>query len=125
MQRLVTQFPLLTKLIKLNELSWFNPKITSLQEALPFVGLDDKDIKDASDRLQRFAPYLKKAFPETAATNGIIESEVIEIFKMKTKLIQQYKVAITGKLLLKKDSHLPISGSIKARGGIYEVLIII
>jgi len=120
--QLTAQFPLLDTLIKLEETRWFNPNITSLVEALPHVGLDKANIQDASDRLSRFAPYLAKAFPETAASNGIIESEVVDIEKMKQPLEQEYQTEITGRLLLKKDSHLPISGSIKARGGIYEVL---
>ncbi|WP_298942134.1 D-serine ammonia-lyase [uncultured Psychromonas sp.] len=120
--KLINEFPLLKKLIKLQEISWFNPNITSLKDGLPYVGLDDHDIKAASDRLKRFAPYLAKVFPETAATNGIIESDVVSIPKMKAKLEQEYDTIIQGQLMLKKDSHLPISGSIKARGGIYEVL---
>ncbi|HGI9618270.1 TPA: D-serine ammonia-lyase, partial [Vibrio cholerae] len=81
-----------------------------------------EDIQDASQRLKRFAPYLAKAFPETAKTNGIIESEVVPISEMQSVLEREYDTPIQGRLLLKKDSHLPISGSIKARGGIYEVL---
>lgn len=121
-QKLKTDFPLVNKLIALEEISWFNPKITSLEEALPYVGLGAKNIEDASQRLSRFAPYLVDAFPETAAMKGIIESEVFEIEKMKASLEQQFSTPILGRLMLKKDSHLPISGSIKARGGIYEVL---
>ncbi len=121
-EQLVVDFPLVNKLIALEEISWFNPNITTLSEGLPYVGLDHSDIKDASDRLMRFAPYLAKAFPETAINNGIIESDVVQIPAMKLQLEKQYNVEIKGNLLLKKDSHLPISGSIKARGGIYEVL---
>lgn len=121
-EQLITIFPLVAKLIKLEELSWFNPNITSLEIALPYVGLTAQDVADASARLQRFAPYLSLAFPETAATNGIIESEIEAIPAMKLALESRYGQKIAGQLLLKKDSHLPISGSIKARGGIYEVL---
>lgn len=119
---LATEFPLVKRLIDLEEVVWFNPNITTLKEGLPYVGLDAANIKDASERLKRFAPYLMKAFPETAASNGIIESNVVEIDKMKSCLEAQYGTQILGRLMLKKDSHLPISGSIKARGGIYEVL---
>ena len=101
---------------------WFNTNITTLAQGLSYVGLDKSDISGASDRLTRFAPYLAKAFPETAAKNGMIESDLVDISAMKSQLEQQYNVEIKGRLLLKKDSHLPISGSIKARGGIYEVL---
>lgn len=121
-EQLVADFPLVNKLIALEEISWFNPNITTLSEGLPYVGLDHSDIKGASDRLMRFAPYLAKAFPETAINNGIIESDVVQISAMKSQLEKQYNVEIKGNLLLKKDSHLPISGSVKARGGIYEVL---
>ncbi|ENG2552387.1 TPA: D-serine ammonia-lyase [Citrobacter farmeri] len=121
-QKLIAQYPLVEDLVALRETTWFNPGTTSLAEGLPYVGLKEEDVKGAHARLARFAPYLAKAFPETAATGGIIESEVVAIPSMQQRLEKQYGQKISGELLLKKDSHLPISGSIKARGGIYEVL---
>ncbi|EGR1064584.1 TPA: D-serine ammonia-lyase [Vibrio cholerae] len=121
-EQLTEQYPLVKELIELKEVSWFNPSITRLEEGLSYVGLGSEDIQDASQRLKRFAPYLAKAFPETAKTNGIIESEVVPISEIQSVLEREYDTPIQGRLLLKKDSHLPISGSIKARGGIYEVL---
>lgn len=120
--KLTSNFPLVRDLVDLKEVVWFNPKVTTTDQGLPYVGLTQDDVIDAQARLQRFAPYLAKAFPETAVTQGIIESEVVDIPKMKVVLEKRYNTSISGQLRLKKDSHLPISGSIKARGGIYEVL---
>ncbi|ERT12905.1 D-serine ammonia-lyase [Photorhabdus temperata] len=121
-QQLLNEYPLVKNLMELEEIFWFNPCNTTFKEGLPFVGLDADDVGNAEARLNRFAPYLCKAFPETEATHGIIESEIVAIPAMQKTLEQHYGVDIAGKVLLKKDSHLPISGSIKARGGIYEVL---
>ncbi|MFX5736430.1 D-serine ammonia-lyase, partial [Acinetobacter baumannii] len=104
------------------ETFWFNPNRYPLKEALMKVGLTEQDVKDAEARLERFAPYLAKVFPETQALHGKIESELVEIADMQQALSVEKQQKLTGKLWLKKDSHLPISGSIKARGGIYEVL---
>ena len=119
---LAARFPLVNDLIALKETTWLNPRTASLAEGLPYVGLTQADVDDAHARLARFAPYLAKAFPETAASGGIIESELVAIPAMKRRLEQEFDREIPGTLLLKKDSHLPIAGSIKARGGIYEVL---
>ncbi|MEH8244958.1 D-serine ammonia-lyase [Aeromonas veronii] len=121
-QQLTNQFPLVQSLIDLEQVTWFNPNATTLAVGLPYVGLDNHNVADASARLARFAPYMCEAFPETRASNGILESEIAAIPAMQRTLNERYGVELTGKLLLKKDSHLPISGSIKARGGIYEVL---
>ncbi|WP_429077529.1 D-serine ammonia-lyase [Aeromonas veronii] len=121
-QQLTAQFPLVQSLIALEPVTWFNPNTTTLAAGLPYVGLDNNNVADASARLARFAPYMCEAFPETRTSNGILESEIAAIPAMQATLNLRYGVEVTGRLLLKKDSHLPISGSIKARGGIYEVL---
>ncbi|MCG8709325.1 D-serine ammonia-lyase [Brenneria sp. 4F2] len=121
-ETLVRQYPLVQRLINLDDVTWFNPRATSLAQGLPYVGLTAQDVADAEARLQRFAPYLCLAFPETADMQGIIESDVVAIPAMQQAMAQRYQQPISGQMWLKKDSHLPISGSIKARGGIYEVL---
>ncbi len=115
--------PLLRELVALKETSWFNPATAPAAQALGDVGLSAADVAGASARLQRFAPYLMRAFPETAASGGIIESGIRPLPALQALLSQRYGLAPGGVALwLKTDNQLPISGSIKARGGIYEVL---
>ncbi|WP_312312024.1 D-serine ammonia-lyase [Atlantibacter sp.] len=119
---LLSRFPLLHDLIALRETQWFNPAVTPLAEGLPWVGLTQQDVEDAEARLQRFAPWIMHVFPETVPSGGMIESRCTAIPAMQSALQAHFAHPLPGKLWLKKDSHLPVSGSIKARGGIYEVL---
>ncbi|CAM3681060.1 putative D-serine dehydratase [Pseudomonas reidholzensis] len=114
--------PLITELTALKPISWFNPGIAKVSEALDDVGLSAADVQSASDRLQRFAPYLAKVFPETAASGGIIESRLLPLTQTQILLTEESALENSGSLWLKADNELPISGSVKARGGIHEVL---
>lgn len=114
--------PLLSELLALRETAWFNPAIAPVATALADVGLTAEDVAATSARLQRFAPYLAKVFPETAAAGGIIESPLVPLPTLGRQLLDEIGVAAGGALWLKADNQLPISGSIKARGGIHEVL---
>lgn len=107
---------------ELKEVLWLNTKITSYEEAANKINMDISAIDGAERRLAKFAPLIEILFPETRVSHGIIESPLKEIKNMKNKLGHLYDSQISGRLLLKMDSHLAIAGSVKARGGIYEVL---
>ena len=49
----------------------------------------------------RFAPFIKKVFPETAETNGIIESPLEPIFAMQKELEEKYQVEHSWKIIFK------------------------
>ncbi|MCE3037195.1 D-serine ammonia-lyase [Helicobacter sp. faydin-H20] len=113
----------LEQLKKMEECFWLNNDLTTdLKTELESNGIKYSDIEDARARLNRFAPLLKKIFPITQKSNGIIESPLECINNFKSVLEKKEDVKISGDVYIKLDSHLPISGSIKARGGIYEVL---
>ncbi|WLR50339.1 D-serine ammonia-lyase [Bacillus tianshenii] len=115
-------FPLLREIVQTTETTWENPKLQPFNEAIADLAIQTEEMLEAEERWKRFGPFLQAAFPETSATKGMIESPLIEIPEMKKQLEKSYKKEIDGSLLLKCDNELPIAGSIKARGGIYEVL---
>ncbi len=114
--------PLLRELMALHETSWFNPALQPAARALADCALGEADVDEAARRLQRFAPWVARVFPETAPRQGLIESPLRRLPAMREALRERYGAPHHGELWVKLDSHLPISGSIKARGGIHEVL---
>ena len=110
------------KISKAEEIAWINQKLTEWSKAETMLPVTEAEIDDAKQRLQRFVPFIMKCFPETIPQNGMIESELTEIVQMQRFLEKNYNTQIPGRLFLKKDSHLAVAGSVKARGGIYEVL---
>ena len=98
------------------ECVFFNPNIAAADEALSELSITTADTADAEGRLLRFAPVIEKAFPDTVQAHGIIESPLVRV----NNLGRQFGSI---ELLLKCDSDLPVAGSVKARGGVYEVLL--
>ncbi len=99
---------------------WVNPKKISFAEAV--LPVSANEIAEASERLKKFAPFVKKCFSETVENDGLIESNLVSIPNMQKWMEEAYQISIPGQMLLKQDSELPVAGSVKARGGIYEVL---
>lgn len=115
-------FPIMKQIRNLEEVSWINPGLRSTTQALSACPLTLRDVQEASNRLDRFADYFQTVFPETQSMLGKLESPLQGIPAMQRLLNEDHSCSISGNLWIKLDSHLPISGSIKARGGIYEVL---
>lgn len=117
-----SDLPLLKELMQEQETTWFNDQVLPAKDGIERVGLTVTDVDDAADRLKRFAPLIMELFPATASSMGIIESPLVAVPGLASALGNRYGQQLPGQLWAKLDSELPISGSIKARGGIYEVL---
>lgn len=110
------------------EVFWINPLKKPFDEAILDITArypnipTMADIERADARLRRFAPLFQKLFPETTRTSGIIESELKQIDAFQNGIITFVGGRILGDWLVKLDSHLDIAGSVKARGGVYEVI---
>lgn len=117
----IKQYPLLQDVVSLKPVFWQNPKLQRMAD-LPHLPVTLTDMEEAEALWQRFAPFIAKAFPETAEAEGIIESPLKPIPHMQAALEENMGLPISGSLFLKCDNDLPIAGSVKARGGIYEVL---
>lgn len=109
--------PFLARLADQEPSAWFNPAVTTTAEGLAASELSPSIVDDAAARLDRFAPWIAQAFPETAGAQGVVESPLDAALGMQRELN-----LAAGHLLLKRDDILPVSGSIKARGGVHEVL---
>lgn len=99
---------LIAKLKSDKEFLWINPNFN--KKAI-YGEVSSKEINEANNLLLKFAPFLKSAFKELESTDGIIESPLMNLNKFGIK-----------NLYLKEDNLLPIAGSVKARGGIFEIL---
>ncbi|KGA95589.1 serine dehydratase [Alkalihalobacillus alcalophilus ATCC 27647 = CGMCC 1.3604] len=117
------QTDVIKELQNYKETLWMNPNYQTESAETEFKNkLSPEKIEEARQRLLRFAPYLIEQFPETKATNGLVESPLWPIPKMKKALEHLNSAAIAGDVFIKLDSQLAIAGSVKGRGGVYEVL---
>lgn len=98
---------------------WINPDRLTGNEALAAADIGLADIEAAAARLQRFAPLLARLFPEVAP-HGLVESALIDASGLRQAILPDGVAG--GTWLIKGDHALPIAGSVKARGGIHEVL---
>jgi D-serine dehydratase len=96
---------------------WLNPAAGSAPVADEPVG--PELVHAARQRFRRFAPALQRVFPELQASEGRIASRLVAVPELQAALGLG---AGSGRLFVKADHELPVAGSIKARGGLHEVL---
>lgn len=99
------------------EALWLNPDLTP--GPAPDSNITISDVLEAQERLRRFSSLLLALFPELAPTQGLIESALISLPSLPGV---DDPTGRHGRYWVKADHALPIAGSVKARGGVHEVL---
>jgi len=120
----LTLAPRVERLLRSREpFLWLNEQRLPIREAAAKSSLQLADVMEAERRWQRFAGLLATLFPELAASGGIIESQLFPAYRLRERMWTARAAGVSrGRWFIKGDHALPVAGSIKARGGIYEVL---
>jgi D-serine dehydratase len=87
---------------------WLRPPAATTTNQTPIT---PGEIREAEQRLTRFHPVLAALFPATGWDGRI-----------RSSLLDYPRQADLPPLLVKADHDLPMTGSVKARGGVYELL---
>ncbi len=98
---------------------WLNPHLRPDGIADPALPVRPAQVAEAVANWRRLAPLLAACFPDLAASGGCIRSDLIEARALRDAL--GYGGPEFGRIFVKADNDLPVAGSIKARGGVYEV----
>jgi D-serine dehydratase len=118
--------PVFAMLRRRTPLLWINPaladagSVLATLEAEQHVGM--ADMLAAEAQLQRWSGVLAALFPQLQASHGVIESALIALDSDR-QVPAVLGAAVAGNVWIKADHALPVAGSVKARGGIYEVLV--
>jgi D-serine dehydratase len=96
---------------------WHNPHRGDAASVLAASAFADADMRRAEARWRRFAPLLAQLFDGTE--HGRIDSPLTPV---APGLARTLLGASAGTVWVKADHDLPVTGCIKARGGVYEVL---
>lgn len=99
---------------------WFNPHLRPATQAFDTVDLPVSGVGSAAERWRRFAPLLARLFPDARKAEGRIDSPLLSL---SSELCAHVTGNLPGAILVKADHALPLTGTIKARGGVYEVLV--
>lgn len=98
---------------------WLNPNLKANGIADTALPIRASQVKEAEQNWKLLAPVLQACFPELAESKGLIQSKLIEATSLRQAV--GYEATEYGRIFVKADGDLPVAGSIKARGGVYEV----
>ncbi|WP_052249089.1 D-serine ammonia-lyase [Leisingera sp. ANG-Vp] len=107
---------LLRRLQALGSLMWINPGLGPVAAAQ--VPVRPEQVAEAEANWRALAPLLQLCFAELEQSGGVIASELIEVADLAAAMGQD-----KGRFFVKGDHALPVAGSVKARGGVYEVFL--